>query len=256
MVNILIVEDKSTDLDRCVGLVKELSHKIKIHTATSGREAFTVIKERDIDAALIDIEMPDMDGFELAYQIRKTVKTHFLPIVFITATDNNSTETYLTYHNYSYIQKPYSKVEFIKVIEPLFTVIKENKSEKISERRFLINTNRGQFNIGVEDILYIETIRRVVNIITIEEQYEVKGENLEQLVKRINDVRFLQCHRKCFVNIEKIRIIQRIAPKISEIYFTSDGCIKCPVGYTYRQRLQKVMLNFNTKKCGESEDDE
>jgi diguanylate cyclase (GGDEF)-like protein len=53
--------------------------------AASGNEALSLILEYDIALALIDVQMPDMDGFETAELMRKNSRTRYIPIIFVTA---------------------------------------------------------------------------------------------------------------------------------------------------------------------------
>ena len=53
--------------------------------AGSGAEALRLVADHDISLVLLDVQMPDMDGFEVATMLRKNRKTHNVPILFLTA---------------------------------------------------------------------------------------------------------------------------------------------------------------------------
>ncbi len=57
-------------------------------TATGAQEAHAVLDTTDIDLILMDVEMPDVDGFELTRQIRQRLKEHWIPIIFLTGKAN------------------------------------------------------------------------------------------------------------------------------------------------------------------------
>src|SRR6266545_2499754 len=59
-------------------------------TAMSGEEALAICERADCDIVLLDVMMPDMDGFEICHRLKAGLSTHHLPIVIITALDQPS----------------------------------------------------------------------------------------------------------------------------------------------------------------------
>ncbi len=81
--NILIVDDRPEDLLALKKLLKRPD--LNIITATSGNDALAMVLEHDFALILLDVYMPDMDGFETAELMRENDKTKRIPIIFITA---------------------------------------------------------------------------------------------------------------------------------------------------------------------------
>jgi CheY-like chemotaxis protein len=59
-----------------------------VHQAASGTEALSAIAEKQPDVVLLDIMMPDMDGFEVVRRLKADMKTNIPPIVIVTALDD------------------------------------------------------------------------------------------------------------------------------------------------------------------------
>src|SRR3979409_947272 len=57
-------------------------------TATNGAEALAVCARAECDIILLDVMMPDMDGFEVCRRLKSNPATHFIPVVMITALDS------------------------------------------------------------------------------------------------------------------------------------------------------------------------
>ncbi len=81
--NILIVDDLSDKLLSLETILQELGQNLV--TARSGREALRCLLEQDFAVILLDVNMPDMDGFETAALIRQRPRSEHTPILFLTA---------------------------------------------------------------------------------------------------------------------------------------------------------------------------
>jgi Signal transduction histidine kinase len=80
---ILIVDDKQENL---IALEKLLSEcDVEIVKAGSGTEALALILEHEFALALIDVQMPDMDGYETVKLMRQVEQTRYLPVIFLSA---------------------------------------------------------------------------------------------------------------------------------------------------------------------------
>lgn len=80
---VLIVDDKRANL---LALAAVLEADYELLFANSGREALAILeKRRDIDVILMDVHMPEMDGFETTARIKKTEGLQGIPVIFVTA---------------------------------------------------------------------------------------------------------------------------------------------------------------------------
>ncbi|HEY6931040.1 MAG TPA: response regulator, partial [Thermoanaerobaculia bacterium] len=82
-VSILAVDDDPQKLLALSALLSELDQEVV--TAASGREALRHLLQREFAVILLDVRMPDMDGFETAALIRQRQSTEHTPIIFITS---------------------------------------------------------------------------------------------------------------------------------------------------------------------------
>jgi signal transduction histidine kinase len=80
---ILIVDDKPRNLYALETVLKEL--EAEVLPATSGLEALTLTLEHDFCVAIVDVQMPEMDGYELVELLRTNVSTANLPVIFVSA---------------------------------------------------------------------------------------------------------------------------------------------------------------------------
>ena len=87
---LLIVED---NIELLMLLHQLLGNKYKILTATNGQEALEVIQKEELDMIITDLMMPIMDGIELTQQVKADPNYQHLPIILLTAKNQEETRT-------------------------------------------------------------------------------------------------------------------------------------------------------------------
>src|SRR6476661_8953453 len=89
-VNILLVDDKPANLVALEAMLQGLGQNLIL--ANSGREALKWLLTHEFAVVLLDVKMPEMDGFETATLIRERDKSRHTPIIFLTAADKSQTQ--------------------------------------------------------------------------------------------------------------------------------------------------------------------
>ena len=107
-VNILLVDDRRENLLALEGILRSLDQNLI--QATSGAEALKYLLRNEAAVILLDVEMPQMDGFQTAALIRERDKSRHTPIIFLTAISKSDVHVS---HGYSmggvdYIFKPFA----------------------------------------------------------------------------------------------------------------------------------------------------
>ncbi|MGQ9556616.1 MAG: response regulator [Desulfurispora sp.] len=81
--NILIVDDRPENLLVLESILEDTG--VQIFKATTGNEALAIVLEQELALVLLDVQMPDMDGFEIAELMRRSERSRHIPIIFVTA---------------------------------------------------------------------------------------------------------------------------------------------------------------------------
>ncbi|MBK8239828.1 MAG: hybrid sensor histidine kinase/response regulator [Deltaproteobacteria bacterium] len=81
-IKFLLVDDVPSNLEAMAALLQR--DGLELHTATSAREALELMLVHDYALALLDVQMPEIGGFELAELMRATARTRTIPIIFVT----------------------------------------------------------------------------------------------------------------------------------------------------------------------------
>lgn len=120
-IKVLLVEDETT----LAMIIKDTldGNDFEIILATNGKDGFAKYTAEKPDIIVTDIMMPDMDGFTMVKQIRKT--DHFIPILFLSARSaaNDVVEGFETGGN-DYLKKPFGMAELVIRIKALLNKVK------------------------------------------------------------------------------------------------------------------------------------
>src|SRR5689334_1628082 len=105
---ILIVDDRDANLLALEAVLEPLGHRLV--KARSGREALRFLLEQDCALILLDVQMPELDGFETAALIRERERTRYTPIIFVTAVRREEEHILKGYANgaVDYVIKPFA----------------------------------------------------------------------------------------------------------------------------------------------------
>ncbi len=131
-IRVLVVDDDSANLVAMQKLLKPFQG-IQVDYAGSGEEALNFITQEDYGLLLLDVRMPEMDGFELAEVIRTDPETARIPIIFVTAelTDLKSTFRGYEVGAVDYLAKPIDPVVFTGKVR-VFLDLEQQRCELVS----------------------------------------------------------------------------------------------------------------------------
>lgn len=132
MDTILIVDDKKANIKI---LVELLGDNYDLLVSKDGQSAIEMVHEDKPDLILLDILMPDMDGFEVCKELKKNSRTKNIPIIFLTAkTDEDSIETAYDLGGSDYVTKPFRPKELRAKVKRELELKKLQNEHKINEK--------------------------------------------------------------------------------------------------------------------------
>jgi len=133
---VLIVDDVEENLFALVALLGR--DDVDLLTARSGREALELLLDRSIALAIIDVHMPEMDGFDLAALMRGVEKTKHVPIIFVTAASRDDRRVFAGYEAgaVDFLFKPIDSHILKSKVDVFVTLEKQRHELRKSEERF------------------------------------------------------------------------------------------------------------------------
>lgn len=132
---ILVVDDSNFMRTHLRILLAKRGFKVLV--AIDGKEALKTIKENHIDAAIVDLEMPVMDGNRLLSAIRKDKANLLMPIMVISGTSDHSKIARVIKNGANdFIKKPYANEELLLKIDKMMEELKHQRLMKVHEAKF------------------------------------------------------------------------------------------------------------------------
>ena len=133
---VLMVDDQVENLIALEAVLEPLGQTLM--RASSGHEALGHLLRDDFALILMDVQMPDLDGFETAAYIKRREKTRHIPIIFLTAL---SKEMHNVFKGYSagavdYVLKPFDPVVLRSKVAVFVDLYEKERALRDSERRF------------------------------------------------------------------------------------------------------------------------
>ena len=124
---VIVVDDDIT----CLAVAKNnLAEKYNVFTAPSGRKLFLLLEKVTPSLILLDIEMPELDGFEIIRTLKSAEKTSPIPVIFLTGKiDPESEVKGLNLGAVDYITKPFSRELILKRIA--VHILLENQKKEL-----------------------------------------------------------------------------------------------------------------------------
>lgn len=217
----LIVDDETLARKRILNLLTTVDKISVVEECSNGKTAIERINELKPDLVFLDINMKDMNGFEVLQNVNISPKPI---IVFVTAYDHYALKAF-DYEAFDFLLKPYRDERFYKTIDKLlnlsqpeidlnfekkmkefFKLNEEKKQEKEAANRLPVKQGHRTILLDPSKIKYICASGYYAEIYTEENKYVLR-ESLKKLIKQLNQKIFFRIHRSSIVNINYIQEI-------------------------------------------------
>jgi len=191
--NLLLVEDNFINQRVITSILGKSGMKISI--ANNGEEALSTLSSKQkFDLVLMDINMPVMDGYTAAKQIRKDKRYDTLPIVSLTAlTSANEVNKVFTSGMNGYLAKPIRKEKLFTAFSMFITHLDVAELLSVSDESKILeldglDINEGILQTGGNYMFYIEVLK---------EFKDAYGSSADQFEKLVSEYRFEQVRMLC-----------------------------------------------------------
>ncbi len=232
---VLVADDEPAARDKVVRLLGAHADVVVAGTASNGIEAARAIRDLAPDIVLLDIKMPELDGFEVVDELgRDELRTH---LVFVTAYDEYALRAFEV-RALDYILKPFDAARLAETLDRVRRQLELERRPGASEVRRTLSAlssptseaeleqtpghlericiksiGRVQF-VRMSDVEWVEAYGNYVRLHTATE-HPLARHTIRFLAERLDPRRFCRIHRSAIANIERIR---EMTPTVSGDY--------------------------------------
>jgi two-component system response regulator LytT len=234
ILNCIAVDDEPLALGLVSSFIEQTPFLKLIGRFSSAVEALKAIHAQKIDVVFLDIQMPDLNGIELA-RVLDNSKSNKPRIIFTTAYNQFALEGYRV-DALDYLLKPFNYEEFLHAankalaygelveksnapaVAPVAAIVAE---ERIEDEYLFLKVEYQLVRIALNDILYIEGLKDYVKVwLKSVEKPILSLTSLKSLEEKLPSKRFMRVHRSFIVSLDKINSITRNALQIGKVNIT------------------------------------
>lgn len=246
----LVVDDMQLARDRLLRHLRAEEDIEVIGECAGGREAIAAIRDLRPDLLFLDVQMPEVDGF----QVLEAVGTAAVPVViFVTAYDQFALRAFEV-SAVDYLLKPYTAERLaaalararqqlasrgVKEVDArLVTLLETIASRTVPPRRMALKLEGKTVIVATDDIDYVEAAGNYVRIVVGREAHIVR-DRLSQMEATLDPATFVRIHRSTIVNVNRIKEMQPLFNGDQSIVLRSGA--KLTMSRTYRDRLFSLL---------------
>jgi DNA-binding LytR/AlgR family response regulator len=212
----VVIDDEARARRRLVRMLQEWPAVQVVGEAASGAEALLLLGRLAPDIVFLDVQMPEMDGFEVLAQLPRAPRY----VVFTTAYDKYALEAFAV-GAIDYLLKPFGEREVQRAVQ---RATERNAEERfrdgyprmmgsLGRARFLeripVNYLKDIVLVPVSGILYFEADHEMVAIHTTGMTYSSEL-TLAELEGRLDPEHFFRAHRKAIINLDRVLRLERV----------------------------------------------
>jgi two-component system, LytTR family, response regulator len=246
----VIVDDEPLARRRIRSLLVAAGDVEVIAECANGREAIKTMEESPPDLLFLDIQMPELDGFDV---LQAMGVGHVPVVIFVTAYDQFALRAFEA-HALDYLLKPFDDERFEAALQRarervrqqqggdldrrLRALLEEVRSGRGYLQRLVVPAGHRSVFIRTEEIDWIEAERNYVRLHVSGRTYLLR-ENLGRIESALDPTTFCRIHRSTIVNIDRIQAVESSLPG-KYLVVLHDGT-KLTSGRSYRRNLHALM---------------
>lgn len=164
---ILVVDDVPTNIKLLLNLL--MAHDFNVLVARTGEMALKIVENKIPHLILLDIMMPGMDGFQTCQHLKMNIKTHHIPVIFMTALASVEDKVKgFRMGGVDYITKPFHREEVLARINTHLTIARlrqelEAKNAELQEKHQLTLELNQQLQYEIQERQKVEIALKQVN---------------------------------------------------------------------------------------------
>lgn len=234
----LIVDDEPLARELLESHLSRIEELKLVKSCGNALEAFTFIQQKPVDLIFLDIEMPQITGFELLRSLKNKPQ-----VILTTAYREYAFEAY-DLDVVDYMLKPITFDRFLRGIGKIkqlkqhqeVTFDEDIPIQSFNDAYLYLRENREMVKVLLKDILYIESLLNYVRVKTLKQEV-ITYQKISYLEQKLPQNKFLCVHRSFIIAIDKVISFTPASVKVNTI--------EIPIGRNYKKMALKVLTQNN-----------
>ena len=238
---VLAVDDQPPNLRLLEAVLTPRGYEVI--TAGSGTEALAILGERDVDLVLLDVVMPELDGYEVCRRIRAEPATAYLPVVMITASGSEQRLSALEAGADDYVTKPFDTSELLARVASLARV--KRYHDTIERQATELAAWNAELEQRVADsVAELERTNRLRHFLS-PQLADVVVSNQELLESHRREVVVVFCDFHGFTTFAETSEPEEVMGVLAEYHAVVGACVHRHSGTLERFTGDGIMVFFN-----------
>jgi two-component system, LytTR family, response regulator len=246
----LIVDDEPFARASLRTLLEREPDAITISEARNGHEAVSLILAERPDVVFLDVQMPEMNGFDVVRQVGADAMPE---VVFVTAHDRFAIQAF-EINALDYLLKPVSEERFAEALQRARSHFRQrgNDSERIVSllqtlasppktlKRVAVRSAGKTRFVDLQDVLWIQAAENYVQLHTATSRHLVHA-TIQSMLERLDPEMFARIHRSAIVNVRHIKQIETAGQGDYVLTLDNGFCIES--SRTYGEIIKRWVSN-------------
>jgi len=228
-INCIIVDDEPIARDILKTYIEQVPYLTLVANCEDAFEAMEILKTKDIDLIILDINMPRLTGFEMLRSLKK------YPAVIITSAYPEYALEGFELSVTDYLLKPFSFPRFVQATEKV--VIRSADASLVVKEEdpfLMVKSDKKLTKVFLDEISYIEAYGNYIFIYTGQERVMSK-QTLTQFEEQLPVTKFARIHKSYIASLKAIKYLEG-----NEVSIAGK---KLPVGKVYKESLLGKLKN-------------
>lgn len=224
---LFICDDEPKILSDITEKVSVLLPESELHTFSSGTELLSCLKTKTCDILLLDIDMPEITGLQVAKELSLLKKKPLL--IFVTSHDELVYDSF-QYHPFAFLRKSRFDAEIGEILQDCVRELADR------EQHFCFRADGNDIRLLLSDILYFESEGNYLKVVTTKDTYRFRS-TLTAMEHTLRNYGFLRIHKGFFINQAAVKLLN------SEEATLQNG-VTLPIGKSYTKTAREQLLRY------------
>ena len=244
-IRLLIVDDEALAHTVLEGYCSKIDYVEVVGNCLDGISTINFLNENEVDALLLDIQMPDFTGIELL----DSLKNQSPKVIFTTAYTEYAFQSFNYDQVVDYLHKPIRLTRFVKAMERLKKQLQLEQETPLQESSpsaptiqtsqkltyLYLKDNKIIYKIAYEDIAYFQSWGNYLKVFLDNGDMKIYRKTIKQMVQELPQSDFMRIHKSYIVNLHKLKAVDGNQIMLQDLYL--------PIGRAYQMQVKQRIMD-------------